>query len=1220
MKIRELLKRDLDKKIEEIIQLGQTKEGVVYEEISEYVVTDSIRRQYRELLEAINAARMEPTGGIGVWISGFFGSGKSSFAKNLGYVLADEEVLGHRAADLFKERLGDPDVSDLIDVLNANMPAEVIMFDVQKDVASQTGADISPVVYRVLLRHLGYAEDFDVAELEIALEERGELEDFIERFNRKYASDRPQMGWERRGRTGAFNLNNASAVLHEMDPTTYPSAESYVNSVRGEWFQPTPRDLVERTFELMERRRPGRTPVFIIDEVGQYVAHSQDRLNNLRAVVEEFGKEGHNRLRAKRIPAQPWFIVTSQERLDEVTSALGDDKKVLLAKVRDRFSHEVDLSPADVREVASRRVLDKNESGERELSRVFEGNEGRINASCRLESRSRESEVSERGFVEFYPYLPHYVDLSIDIMSGIRFQEGTTRHVGGSNRTIISQVYEMLVNPRTGVADREVGCLVTLDMVYDLIEGQVGHSKRLDISQISTRFGNDPEDAGWSARVAKTIALLEVVKDLPRTPENIAALLVDRVDAAAPMAEVRAALERLVEAQFIRDTAEGYKLQTEQEKSWEQEKSGHRDPRPRERNEIKREILSEIFIDAGLRRYRYGGIHTFSVGLTVEGVKLGTDGNLSLAVLTAGDEGELDGKTSEATGESRNNREIIYWVFALTEEIHSLVADYHASSQMVNTYQQQQSQGKISSEDATSLVEERNEQRRLKNRLTEKLSGALASGQGVFHGVRHDASELGRTPGEVFRGLFDLAVPDLYPKLHIGSVKLRGNEADEVLRASNLQGLSAVFYEGEDGLGLVVQEGASYVPSPNAEVAKEVLDYLNGQHSYGNRVTGKDLESHFGGMPYGWVLDLLKLVMAVLLRADRVEVTHQGRRYRDHTDPQARNLFTSNPSFRSSSFAPREAIDLKTQTSAVEQYEKLTGHPVDVDAGEIAVALKELAEEELADLTPALSDAKARNLAVAEELEEYRVDLREIQEDDQEDAVRKLAGEGNSLREEREKVRRIKDAITPENLELLDCARTASSGMWPVLEHHVEVSDGLAESAQELREALCNPHFHEELERIRRLSGEIEGAYHKLYSEKHGRRREAFSQAVEEVKGRAEWGELPEETAAPELAPLTQRICESEELPEGALHCPACRATAGQMDSDLTALSSLKSNVVARLVELATPDSQEVIERVRASEFLDSSLDSSEEVEHAVERLREHLLKLIVEGKRVVLE
>src|SRR5213080_3027132 len=97
--IGDLLTRDLTRKIEEIIQVDQADEQSVYAEITEYVATDSIRDQYHDLLKALADAPTEPHESVGVWVSGFFGSGKSSFAKNLGYALQDRKVLGHSFAD-----------------------------------------------------------------------------------------------------------------------------------------------------------------------------------------------------------------------------------------------------------------------------------------------------------------------------------------------------------------------------------------------------------------------------------------------------------------------------------------------------------------------------------------------------------------------------------------------------------------------------------------------------------------------------------------------------------------------------------------------------------------------------------------------------------------------------------------------------------------------------------------------------------------------------------------------------------------------------------------------------------------------------------------------------------------------------------------------------------------------------------------------------------------
>ena len=112
--IGELLARDLDRKIEEIIQVDQADEQSVYEEITEYIATDSIRDQYAQLLSAIAEAPAEPHEGIGVWISGFFGSGKSSFAKNLGYALKNGKIRGKGFAQLFKQQIDDERVNNFL--------------------------------------------------------------------------------------------------------------------------------------------------------------------------------------------------------------------------------------------------------------------------------------------------------------------------------------------------------------------------------------------------------------------------------------------------------------------------------------------------------------------------------------------------------------------------------------------------------------------------------------------------------------------------------------------------------------------------------------------------------------------------------------------------------------------------------------------------------------------------------------------------------------------------------------------------------------------------------------------------------------------------------------------------------------------------------------------------------------------------------------------------
>jgi hypothetical protein len=451
--IGDLLTRDLSRKIEEIIQVDQADEQSVYAEITEYVATDSIREQYHDLLKAVAEAPTDPNESVGVWVSGFFGSGKSSFAKNLGYALENRTVLGSKFADLFKQQLGDTRSGDLLDLINAKTPTQVILFEVAKEADTRKVTQrIAELMYTVLLRELGYSEDFDVAELEIELEAEGKLPEFIATCKTLLNKD-----WETI-RAGAQKLSRASAILHELDPKLYPSADSWSHSQRNRDASISVSKVVKRTFDLWGRRRKGKALVFIIDEVGQHVARSGDKIEDLRATIEEFGKVGKNLLKEGKITAPCWIVVTSQEKLDEVVAAI-DSKRVELAKLQDRFHYRVDLAPSDIREVATRRVLAKKTEAEIPLKKLFSENQGQLNAALRLERTTRRTDINESDFVHFYPYPPHYIDLCIGIMSGIRLQPGAPRHYGGSNRTIIKQAYEMLVSDRTAFAKKPIGHL-----------------------------------------------------------------------------------------------------------------------------------------------------------------------------------------------------------------------------------------------------------------------------------------------------------------------------------------------------------------------------------------------------------------------------------------------------------------------------------------------------------------------------------------------------------------------------------------------------------------------------------------------------------------------------------------------------------------------------------------------------------------------------------------
>src|SRR5271167_359176 len=104
----------------------------------------------------------------------------------------------------------------------------------------------------------------------------------------------------------------------------------------------------------MKRRKPGKSLMFVVDEVGQFVARDVQKMLDLQAVVQNLGTKGRGR---------QWIVVTSQEKLNELVSGL-DDKKIELACLMDRFPLQVHLEPSDISEVTSRRVLMKDASAE----------------------------------------------------------------------------------------------------------------------------------------------------------------------------------------------------------------------------------------------------------------------------------------------------------------------------------------------------------------------------------------------------------------------------------------------------------------------------------------------------------------------------------------------------------------------------------------------------------------------------------------------------------------------------------------------------------------------------------------------------------------------------------------------------------------------------------------------------------------------------------------
>jgi hypothetical protein len=552
-KIADLLERDFSKPVEDLVNVNNHDPDAVFTELTEYVATEHIKAEYERLFSTMAAAQKSATS-VGVWISGPFGSGKSSFAKNIGYVLANREVQGTPASSLFLKQVGSERVAESVECLNRSLLYQIFMFDIRAEVATQTRPEqIGEVMYSVVLRDLDYAEDHDISELEFELEKAGRLAAFQDLCRAEYKEE-----W-RRVRKGSQRFAHSSALLHRLDPGTYTSSDTWLKMIQARPSRNlSVKELIERLFDLCESRRPGRALVFIMDEMGEYLELNGQRVQDLEAVIVQFAEENLKRLRAGRIPGSSWMVVTARETLSEVCNHLAASR-IHLPKLQEQFQNQFDLSSADIREVVAGRVLRKKESQEPALRKLFGDCGASLMQNIALEGCSRQTDFDENQFVGFYPYLPHLIELSMEVVTGLHLRPNAPIHLGGSNRTILKQSFEMLFSDRTRLADQPVGALASIDKLYDLVEGNIPWEKQKDILDIHQRF-NEEDYPGMPERVAKAICLMELVENLPRTTKNIAALLVQRVTETPPTAAVAIILYHLKAAQFVLETEDGWKL------------------------------------------------------------------------------------------------------------------------------------------------------------------------------------------------------------------------------------------------------------------------------------------------------------------------------------------------------------------------------------------------------------------------------------------------------------------------------------------------------------------------------------------------------------------------------------------------------------------------------------------------------------------------------------
>ncbi len=1175
--IRTLFANDIRRRIEEVIKVDQADEEIIRDEINEYVVTDAIRTHYVGIFDAYRETPNKPHEGIAIWVSGFFGSGKSSFAKMLGLSIANRPVAGESAAELFAERAGDKKLQVLLKAINEKIPTHAVIFDVSTDRGIRSGNQtLTEIMYGLFLQSLGYAKDLDLSELEIGLEEKGQLARFEEEYKRLFKKD-----WATEKGKVAFALSEASRVLHSLDSDTYPMADSWVKAVKNK-ADITPGKLAARVGELMKRRKPGQSLMFVVDEVGQFVARDVQKMLDLQAIVQSLGVKGRGK---------HWVVVTSQEKLGELVSGL-DDKKIELARLMDRFPLQVHLEPSDISEVTSRRVLSKNAAAQTALGKLFDEHRGRLTEHTRLTADIKLPELSREAFIDLYPLLPYQIDLIIQVVSGLRTQGGASKHVGGANRTIIKLAQQLLINPAVNLADAQLGDLVRLDQVYDLVEGNIGSEVRAKIAAISKEL-NHP----LAQSVAKVICLLQYVKSVHRSAENIAAALHGSASGDSQLASVKEAIRELAAAHKVRYGDDGYRIPTPAEDDWERLRNGIT-PKPGDSHRLYSEVLSTFWQPQP--SHTLFETKTFKAGLAIHGREI-TSGDMVFQVHLAEDGKDFDGLAAELRTRSQQERKHVFWAIALTDAIDRETVELFRSKEML-ARKERETKG----EDTPALIaEERVRLRRHSDELRRLLRAGCLSGRIYFRGNDRSPTDRAVDVGKTAAEVLGQVLPEVFDRFKEAAAKATDVKkgTDALFTAENLQGLPSVF----TGIGLLRDEKGKTVFRTESGTLKEVLDRIDERANYGDTASGRYLTDEFAKEPFGWDFEVVRLLVLSLLRAGKIEATSKGLTIDSVAGVEARDTFSNNNLFRQAAFRPKKGIEFEELVKASEAFRDTFGSEVkELNAAAIVAELrKEVARNE--DLVAsALATLTSHRLPGGTMLDSAIGQMKAILRGSEDNAIATFNTSHRSIKDAIKRAGELGQVLSEPRLHDLERARKAQGVLWSFLSQEPDITDELRMRAASLEDRLARETFFKELPSIDQHTKAIETEYARREGEALDARVAAYTKAFDKLIKTPGWLEIDEDQQR-RLAEHFQRGKR-----RGAEHVPI-----PQLRADRDACEGRLRAAVAELRRII--DGERVV-TVSIGSYFAGGIETEEQLEAALDGVREECTRLIEAGKKVIVQ
>jgi hypothetical protein len=557
MKIQELYDRDIARRINPAVVVSEMEEYFINQEIDEYVFTPGITKNIYKFL---NAVANKKEGKTGVWISGYYGSGKSHFIKYLFYCL--NEKYRDKAFANFKDSVKDVDpldepnpglVTNLRNKLNSLAVAEII-FNI--DAVSDNDGTKDRIT-RVLLNQLnafrGY-NDTNIAlalYLEKPLDEKGKFEDFKKEIKTKLKED-----WE--GNQLDFvemYLNEVIDIAKKFDPLL--DKESLKNGILNQNKDFTIKFLIDELKDFLNTKEDNYRLLFLIDEVSQYIGSNTSLLLNLQTIIEEIGAQ---------IGPKVWIVCTAQQDLSNLIDNT-DSKTEDFGKILGRFETMISLQSQDAAFITKKRVLDKSSDGIGSLNEYYKENKGAIENQFVFDHDLYENFANREDFTLTYPFIPYQFRLVSDVFESF----SNVGYVGEGIKNTERAILGITHYTANLCKSNDVGYFVPFDLFFnEQLEKNLTHHARGILDRAYSIEQVKSEE--FPRRVVNALFMISNLGEsqsvnFPANVENLSLLLMDSVDTPKldMQNKVQAVLDVLVSKNIIQVSEGKYRFLKEDE-------------------------------------------------------------------------------------------------------------------------------------------------------------------------------------------------------------------------------------------------------------------------------------------------------------------------------------------------------------------------------------------------------------------------------------------------------------------------------------------------------------------------------------------------------------------------------------------------------------------------------------------------------------------------------